>query len=63
MGQEDDDHWIIRIPKPKRLMRRIVASMAGFAESKISVDVPMMVMTALFIGVVSFIIFNLLVRI
>lgn len=60
---EDDDYWVIRIRKPKRLIRGLRASLASFAQSKIVMDIPMMISTSLLIGVISFIILTLFIRI
>jgi hypothetical protein len=63
----DDDYWTIRIPKPRRLVRwlrySIIGGMRRFAMSNITVDIPLLFIISFFVGVLSFILFTLVLRI
>ncbi|GBC68397.1 hypothetical protein HRbin01_00078 [archaeon HR01] len=61
MGEED--HWVIRIPKPKRVLRALSKALKAFAGSQITLDIPLVVFTSGLLAVVSFLLFTLALKI
>jgi hypothetical protein len=59
----EEDYWVIRIPKPKRLVKALSKALQSFAGSNITIDIPLIMFTSFFMGVVAFLIFTLAVRI
>lgn len=63
---EDSDYWVIKVPKPRRLLKMFAKLSRGIAEglsSSISLDTPLIFISAVSIGIVTFLLFTLLYRI
>ncbi|MCS7133581.1 MAG: hypothetical protein NZ921_02115 [Candidatus Caldarchaeum sp.] len=62
----DEEYWVIKIPKPKKLFKavgRVVGSFAGLLSRSFSVDVPFLLITSLLVGFVLFVVFTIGFRI
>lgn len=62
MADEDKDYWVVRIPKPKRFLRKAARFFAGFPSKTITVDVPFTILTSVLIAAVLFIFFTTVVK-
>ncbi|MEM0384476.1 MAG: hypothetical protein QXX49_07390 [Candidatus Caldarchaeum sp.] len=64
---EEDEYWIVRIPKPRRLMRAVGRLFGGVGQGvlkkTITVDVPFTIITSALIGVLMFVFFTAVVKI
>ena len=63
---EDSDYWVIRIPKPRRLLKMFAKFSHGIAaglSTSISLDTPLILISAVFIGITTFLLFRIFYRI
>jgi hypothetical protein len=63
---EDSDYWVIKVPKPRRLLKMFAKLSRVVIEglsSSISLDTPLILISAVSIGIVTFLVFTLVYRI
>ncbi len=63
MNGEEEEFWVIRIPKPKRFFKALARLFGAFQAKNIEVDVPLITITSLLIAVMLFVFFTLIVKI
>ncbi|MEM2555999.1 MAG: hypothetical protein QXD31_04035 [Candidatus Caldarchaeum sp.] len=66
MDGGDDDYWVVRIPKPKRLFKalaRMFRWLGSVPMKTVTVDIPFTLITSLLVAVLLFIFFTTVVKI
>ncbi len=63
VDSEEEEFWVVRIPKPKRVFKALARMFSVFQTKNITVDVPFITVTSLLIAVVLFIFFTVIVKI
>ncbi|MCS7138213.1 MAG: hypothetical protein NZ941_07585 [Candidatus Caldarchaeum sp.] len=65
MADEERDYWVIKIPKPRRIIRvfaKVSRSFGGVFHKTFSIDVPLIFLISLLIAFVLFLSFTIVFR-
>jgi len=66
MAEDNSDYWIVKIPKPWKLLKKVMHAFRGSSDAlrkPLHVDIPSIALTSLFVGVIAFIFFTIVIRI